>query len=431
MRAELGKISAPRAITYHKSRAGAVQNRQACNVRRNFRTRVSMSTSDSSSGISSDFKVKVSKLLVDILPGESGLRLLVRIFPEKIQDVFGGLLDSYKSQLVIALEDEKKASRAVTVIFKDMLKAYIEQFVGIPYEFPSYHQAIREPYDYYQMANVYIGSLIDFERSVLMNPERWTLIQRQIEAGENVILFANHQSEGDAAFIPLLTEISHPGLGEMVTYVAGDRVITDLLAKPFSMGKNLLCVNSKKHMDDIPELKATKMKQNLATIKEMQKKLKEGGFLIWIAPAGGRDRRQEDGTLIPDKFDPQAIEMMKKLGTKNSSAKTHYYPLAMATYDIMPPPSKSEKDIGEKRVVNYTGVGLSLGAELDITSTGQWASSVQNDEDLSTALSEYVWDQVNLEYQKISKFCDPRGKKQDVGPDGIRPVKPPSVPSFK
>ncbi len=30
--------------------------------------------------------------------------------------------------------------------------------------------------------------------------------------------------------------------------MAGDRVITDLLAKPFSMGKNLLCVNSKKHM---------------------------------------------------------------------------------------------------------------------------------------------------------------------------------------
>ena len=30
--------------------------------------------------------------------------------------------------------------------------------------------------------------------------------------------------------------------------MAGDRVINDLLAKPFSMGKNLLCVNSKKHM---------------------------------------------------------------------------------------------------------------------------------------------------------------------------------------
>ena len=64
----------------------------------------------------------------------------------------------------------------------------------------------------------------------------------------------------------------------------------------------------------------------------MQKKLKDGGFIIWIAPAGGRDRRQEDGTLIPDKFDPKAIEMMMKLGTKISSAKTHYYPLAMVLY---------------------------------------------------------------------------------------------------
>ena len=61
----------------------------------------------------------------------------------------------------------------------------------------------------------------------------------------------------------------------------------------------------------------------------MQKKLQEGGFLIWIAPSGGRDRRKADGTLIPDKFDPQAIEMMKKLGTKKSAAKTHFYPLAM------------------------------------------------------------------------------------------------------
>jgi glycerol-3-phosphate O-acyltransferase len=62
------------------------------------------------------------------------------------------------------------------------------------------------------MANMYIGSLIDFDRSIVMYPEQWTKIQNQINEGENVILFANHQSEGDAAFIPLLTEVSHPGL---------------------------------------------------------------------------------------------------------------------------------------------------------------------------------------------------------------------------
>ena len=75
-----------------------------------------------------------------------------------------------------------------------------------------------------------------------------------------------------------------------MTYVAGDRVVTDLLCKPFSMGKNLLCVHSKKHMDDDPALKSGKMKQNLNTVKAMQRLLKKGGICIWIAPAGGRDR---------------------------------------------------------------------------------------------------------------------------------------------
>jgi len=74
------------------------------------------------------------------------------------------------------------------------------------------------------------------------------------------------------------------------------------------------------------------MKQNLATLKEMQTLLNKGGALIWIAPAGGRDRRKPDGTLLPDEFDPQAVEMMRKLGTKKSSAPTHFYPLAMVLH---------------------------------------------------------------------------------------------------
>jgi len=30
------------------------------------------------------------------------------------------------------------------------------------------------------MANMYIGSLIDFDRSIVMYPEQWTKIQNQI-----------------------------------------------------------------------------------------------------------------------------------------------------------------------------------------------------------------------------------------------------------
>ena len=253
----------------------------------------------------------------------------------------------------------------------------------------------------------------------MRHPERWTTIQSQIDSGENVILFANHQSEGDAAFIPLFTEVTHPGLGQRVTYVAGDRVVSDLLAKPFSMGKDLLCVHSKKHMNDNPEEKSKKMKQNLATVKEMQRLLNKGGMLIWIAPAGGRDRRQADGTLRPDKFDPQAIEMMRKLGTKSSAAKTHYYPFAMETYDIMPPPASSEKQIGEKRIVNYTGVGLALGEEIDVSSFSD-----------SYELSEHVWQKVAAEYDLIKACNIPGAGVCTLPEDSIRPPRATSVPSF-
>jgi glycerol-3-phosphate O-acyltransferase len=42
--------------------------------------------------------------------------------------------------------------------------------------------------------------------------------------------------------------MEHTGLGERVVYVAGDRVTGDIMSKPFSMGRNLLCIFSKKHM---------------------------------------------------------------------------------------------------------------------------------------------------------------------------------------
>jgi hypothetical protein len=42
---------------------------------------------------------------------------------------------------------------------------------------------IREPFDYYQMANAYIGSLLDFDRSILRHPERFAEIKRQLDAG--------------------------------------------------------------------------------------------------------------------------------------------------------------------------------------------------------------------------------------------------------
>ena len=66
----------------------------------------------------------MAQLVVDIVPGERGLRSLASAFPKKIRGTFQGLMDSYKSQMMIAAGDDDIASRATTYIFKDMVKAY-------------------------------------------------------------------------------------------------------------------------------------------------------------------------------------------------------------------------------------------------------------------------------------------------------------------
>ncbi len=57
------------------------------------------------------------------------------------------------------------------------------------------------------------------------------------------ILLANHQTEADPGVFAHMLMASHPQLATDVIYVAGDRVVTDALSKPFSMGRNLFCVH--------------------------------------------------------------------------------------------------------------------------------------------------------------------------------------------
>ena len=82
------------------------------------------------------------------------------------------------------------------------------------------------------------------------------------------------------------------------------------------MGRNLFCVHSKKHLDDVPELKAERMATNRRTLKAMQTGLNEGGKLLWIAPSGGRDRSEEptSGGWLPSVAgnDRQAVRTVGK-----------------------------------------------------------------------------------------------------------------------
>ena len=70
----------------------------------------------------------------------------------------------------------------------------------------------------------------------------------------------------------------------------------------------------------------------------MLRSLKEGGCALWVAPSGGRDRRNvETGEVPIADFDSKTLDMFRLMGNK-SKVPTHYFPLAMVTYDLCPPP---------------------------------------------------------------------------------------------
>lgn len=270
-----------------------------------------------------------------------------------------------------------------------------------PYKFPSFHKGIREPYDYFEFGQKYVSSLINLKQSIMGHMDRWDEIIGFIKKGHNVVLLANHQTETDAAILLYLLKFKYPDMIDKMIFVAGDRVVTDPLCIPFSMGINLFCVYSKRHINDIPEKTNEKMAMNRKTLLKMAKMMNKGGLVLWIAPSGGRDRPNEMGQWFPNEFDPSVVEIMRKL-LKSSKNPGHLYPLAMVSWNLMPPPNKINKEIGEKRVTNYAGIGISLAEEIFEKNIMNSNSTVDQKEE--HFFSKYIHDKVVEEYIKIEKI---------------------------
>ena len=251
------------------------------------------------------------------------------------------------------------------VLFSQFIQAIDEQMVR-PYSFSLYHKARRVPLDYYKMGLDFIRPLIDFKRSQLLGKDELLEIQKCCKACENVILLANHQTEIDPQIISLLIEDVTPDLAVDMVFVAGHRVIADPMAVPLSLGRNLICIYSKRHIAEPPEKKAEKLKTNQNALAALQKLLDAGGACIYIAPSGGRDRKGSSGEVEVAPFDPDSIEMLLLLA-KKAKAKTHFYPLALSTYHLLPPPDSILTEIGEQRSTNFAASHLYFGKRLDIT----------------------------------------------------------------
>ncbi|PWA43531.1 Glycerol-3-phosphate O-acyltransferase, alpha helical bundle, N-terminal [Artemisia annua] len=267
-----------------------------------------------------------------------------------------------------------------------------------PFEFSPYHEAIREPFNYSLFVQNYIRPLINFRESYVGNIYLFYEMEEQLKQGENVILISNHQTEADPAIIALLLETTSPYISENAINVAGDRVLTDPLCKPFSMGRNLLCVYSKKHMNDVSELAEMKRMANTRTLKEMALLLRSGSKLIWIAASGGRDRPDPiTNQWFPAPFDASSVDNMRRL-VEHAGVPGHIYPLALLCYDIMPPPPQVEKEIGERRVISYHGAGLSVAPKIDYNEV---TASSEGPKEAKEAYSQALYDSICQQYNVL------------------------------
>ena len=282
-------------------------------------------------------------------------------------------------------------------LFEQLIELVVEKLQH-PYTFSIFHRSIHQPFDYYQFGLDFIRPFVDFQHSKIFGMDSIKSIQNQLKKGENVILLANHQTEPDPQILSLLLEEIDPKLAADMVFVAGHRVISDPMAVPMSLGRNLLCIYSKKYISHTSEEKAQKALHNQRTLKKMQELLNEGGYCIYVAPSGGRDRPNAAGKVDVAPFDTQSIELFWLMG-QQAEHLTHFYPLSLQTYHLMPPPRQVEKELGEKRIIHVTPVYLAFGEEIDMENFP--GSSNLDKRAKRKQRADYIWKKVCQGYHSF------------------------------
>lgn len=318
--------------------------------------------------------------------------------PEKTALNFFQLYDTYSKSIAAAGLDMSHYD----YLFATLLDLVKKQVLN-PHSFSSFHRNIQEPFNYQKFGIDFMRPLVNSDKTFVMHLENVREMAERVKKKENVILYANHQTEVDPQLMYLVLEKEFPEFAPEIIFVAGDRVLTDPMAVPFSLGCNLLCIYSKRHIDIPPEKKHEKQRHNQKTMKCMRDLLSEGGKCIYVAPSGGRDRPSPNGEVSVAPFDPQSIEMFR-LMAKQADNTTHFYPLALVTYDILPPPQTVQSELGEPRRICREGARFAFGKEINMENFP--GCEMQDRQAKRIARSIYIWNLVKAEYSLL-KNIDP------------------------
>lgn len=289
------------------------------------------------------------------------------------------------------------------------LKEYIpliHDSIERPTAFGHYHSLERTPYDFYQFGLDMVFPLIERRSSSVLGIQDLKKIDEALQRKENVILLSNHQAEIDPQIISLLIEKHSPYIAENIICVAGHRVTSDPLAIPFSRGRNLICIYSKKYIEHPPELKAEKLSHNARAMGKLDELLNQGGVCLYIAPSGGRDRYLP-GTLEcePAAFDPQSVEMFRLL-SKKAQRPTHLHLLALHSIDILPPPSGINIQLGEERVAYFNPAGLFFGPQINPDELEGLGKEISDKQERRKFRADSLTHEVRSMYRELRKSID-------------------------
>lgn len=297
-------------------------------------------------------RLKSKEDLVQILYDARDENLL----KDETVDILINVVGQYRKETLEHLSDDE-----FLYLFHLLFTQIIElQRRGVIFYF--YHRKVTTPFDYYNFGLNFCRPIIDFAHSSLGDHDVIDRIICQISQGENVILFANHQAEIDPQIIDLMLQHHGYRFGSDIVFVAGERVLKDPVAIPFSLGRDIVSIYSKRYQDIDKKTKWIQQKHNRQAIQKVSKLLEEGSKIIYVAPSGGRDRKIGE-QLLPAELDPKSLQLFRVVA-KASSNKTHFYPLALHTYDVLPPPPEVKAELGEPRYVKFAPVHIMFGQEL-------------------------------------------------------------------
>lgn len=303
------------------------------------------------------------------------------------------ILSAFCQSYLTALQAEQDLSSSEHLLYQ--LIDFVKQFYQKPHLFSHYHSMVEAPFNYHLFGIDMLRPLINFQKSKLLGLPFLHQIANQIQKGENCIFLANHQTEADPQILDLIFSPYYPTIAKEMISVAGSRVTTDPFSIPFSLGRNLLCIYSKKYIDTPPEMREQKQRHNRQTMNIMRTLLNEGGKCIYVAPSGGRDRLSSSRVVEVAPFDPNSVEMFRMVAN-HGDRKTHFYPLALNTYSLLPPPQEVHKGLGEARHTSICAVGVAIGEEIDLNAI-EHADKIQ-----ARALrAQAAHRAVVLEYQKL------------------------------